>query len=107
MNEFKVVYVPNNLFASDFFEEIVANIRRQHDTLLRNCFGQKGFTVNYIKEHPGEFHTRTIAAPTNSCTGYYHFDELLFKISTVYKYETNCDVPNKVEYTIYFRVEMA
>lgn len=107
ISDWEKIYARLALFQNDFFNHITTEMRQKHDILVRRCLESKGFNSEYLKQHPDEFHLKTIGSTMNSSTGYYHFDELLFTISTVYVYNDNCDVPNKVEYNVYFRADIS
>lgn len=94
------------IFENQLYSKIVQDIQDKYDAIVIACFKQKGFSKAYIREHNNEFRTEVSRSSFCSSCGYFYKDDLLFVITTDYKFINNCDIPNKKECTIGFRVEM-
>lgn len=85
---------------------IIPDIMKTHDKIVRDCFKRKGFSEEFIQEHIKDFRMEVSRSEFLWSCGYFYKDDLLFIIVTDYKFNDNCDIPNKEECTIGFRVEM-
>ena len=94
------------IFENQLYSKILQEIQDKYDAIVIACFAQKGFSEKYIREHIDEFRTEVSRSNFCSSCGYFYKDDLLFVITTYYKFINNCDIPNKAECTIDFRVEM-
>ena len=68
--------------------------------IVRECFKRKGFSEEFIQEHIKDFRTEVSRSKFLWSCGYFYKDDLLFVITTDYKFNDNCDIPNKEECTI-------
>ena len=62
-------------------DEIALNIARRHDEMVWTLLEQAGFSRQYVKEHPSEFH-RTVLGIEDTVTTYYHLNTELFTVRT-------------------------
>lgn len=96
----------HGIFENQLYPRIFEELQDKYDAIVLACFIQKGFSEPYIREHIDEFHTEVSRSGFCSSCGYFYKDDLLFIITTDYKFINNCDIPNKEECTIGFRIEM-
>ena len=94
------------VFENDIYTKFIMDLQDKYDEIILKCFEQKGFSERYIREHIDEFRAEVARSDFCESRGYFYKDDLLFVVTTDYKFSDNCDIPNKEEYTIGFRVEM-
>lgn len=87
---------------------IIPEFMETYDKIVRDCFKRKGFSEKFIQDHIEDFRTDTEVSRSEFSCGcrYFYKDDLLFVIVTDYKFNDNCDIPNRQECTIGFRMEM-
>lgn len=94
------------VFENNIYTKFIMDLQDKYDEIILKSFEQKGFSEQYIREHIDEFRVEVARSDFCESRGFFYHDDLLFVVDTDYKFNDNCDIPNRMEYTIGFRVEM-